>query len=126
MRIEFRDGLLFTTIKITYKGKEKQISNIVIDTGASHSLLTQDCVDEIGIRVSGEDEIVTSYGIGGKEHSFVKKVDKVEVGGYCIDNCSVDFTNYIYEDINGLLGLDILLGAGFIIDLEKLNMYLQS
>ena len=125
MRIEYRDGLLFTSIEITYRGKTKQISNVVIDTGASHSLLTQDCVDEIGIRVSGEDEIVTSYGIGGKEHSFVKKVDKVKVGEYCINNCSLDFTSYIYEDINGLLGLDMLLNAGFIIDLEKLNMYLQ-
>lgn len=126
MRIELRDGLLFTTIKITYKGQTKQIDNVVIDTGASHSLLTQDCVDEIGIRVSGEDEIVTSHGIGGKEHSFVKKVDKVEVGEYQTKHCSLDFTSYIYEDINGLLGLDILLGAGFIIDLEKLCMYLQS
>jgi predicted aspartyl protease len=68
MRIEFRDGLLFTTIKISYKGRVKQIDNIVIDTGASHSLLTQDCVDEIGIWISGEDEIVTSHGIGGKEY----------------------------------------------------------
>lgn len=125
MRIEYRDGLLFTSVKITYKGKIKQIRNVVIDTGASHSLLTQDCVDEIGIRVSGEDEIVTSYGIGGKEHSFVKKVEKVEIGEYCINNCSLDFTSYIYEDINGLLGLDMLLSAGFIIDLEKLDMYLQ-
>ena len=126
MRIEFRDGLLFTTIKISYKGRVKQIDSIVIDTGASHSLLTQDCVDEIGIWISGEDEIVTSHGIGGKEYSFVKKVDKVEVGEYSISDCSVDFTSYIYEDINGLLGLDILLGAGFIIDLKKLDMYLQS
>ena len=126
MRIEFRDGLLFTTIRIRYKGKEKQINNIGIDTGASHTLLTQASVDEIGIRVSREDEIVTSYGIGGKEHSFVKKVEQVEVGGYRIDNCSLDFTSYIYKDIDGLLGLDILLGAGFIIDLDKLNMYLQS
>ncbi|OLN27450.1 hypothetical protein DSOL_4527 [Desulfosporosinus metallidurans] len=37
----------------------------------------------------------------------------------------MDFTSYIYKDINGLLGLDMLLNAGFIIDLEKLNMYLQ-
>ncbi|MEA4849383.1 MAG: retropepsin-like aspartic protease [Clostridiaceae bacterium] len=126
MRIEYRDGLLFTTIKISYKGKAKQIDNIVIDTGASHTLLTQDCVDEIGIRISGEDEIVTSHGIGGKEYSFIKKMDKVEIGEYSISDCLVDFTSYIYEDINGLLGLDILLDAGFTIDLKRLDMYLQS
>ncbi|WP_242832374.1 hypothetical protein [Desulfosporosinus orientis] len=53
-------------------------------------------------------------------------MDKVKIGEYCINNCSLDFTSYIYEDINGLLGLDMLLNAGFIIDLEKLNMYLQN
>ena len=65
--------MLFTSIEITYRGKTKQISNVVIDTGALHSLLTPDCVDEIGIRISGEDEIVTSYGIGGKETFFCKE-----------------------------------------------------
>ncbi|WP_018883090.1 pepsin/retropepsin-like aspartic protease family protein [Paenibacillus massiliensis] len=48
----------------------------MIDTGASHTLISQDEVDDIGIQVGLEDEIVTSYGIGGKElhHSFVLNV----------------------------------------------------
>ena len=106
----------FEVLKSHVENDKEYIDNIVIDTGASHSLLTQDYVDEI----------VTSHGIGGKEYSFVKKMDKVEVGEYSISDCSVDFTSYFYEDINGLLGLDILLDAGFIIDLKKLDMYLQS
>ncbi len=126
MNIEYRDGLLFTSIEISYKGKSKIIENIVIDTGASQSLISQDCVDDIDIKVSGEDEITTSYGIGGKEHAFVKTIDKVQVGEFCLDNCSLDFTSFLYEDINGLLGLDILLNAGFIIDLKTLKMYLQG
>ena len=126
MLIEYRDGLLFASIKVTYEGKHKIIDNIVIDTGASHSLISQDCVDDIGIRVSGRDEIVTSYGIGGKEHAFVKKIDNIQIGEFCIDNFSLDFTSFLYEDINGLLGLDILIKAGFVIDLKKLRIYLQE
>ncbi|KKM12047.1 aspartyl protease [Clostridiales bacterium PH28_bin88] len=126
MNIEHRDGLLFTSIEVSYKGKSKTIENIVIDTGASQSLISQDCVDDIGIKVSGEDEIVSSYGIGGKEYAFIKRVDKVIVGEFAVENYSVDFTSFQYEDINGLLGLDILLNAGFIIDLKKLRMYLPE
>ena len=79
-------------------------------------------VDDIGIKVSGDDEIITSYGIGGKEHAFVKTVQNIQVGHFIAENIPFDFTNFPYTDINGLLGLDILLEAGFIIDLKNLNM----
>ena len=70
MNIEYRDGLLFTDIEISFKGKAKIINNVVVDTGAAQTLISQDAVDDIGIKVSGDDEVVTSYGIGGKEHAF--------------------------------------------------------
>lgn len=126
MKIEYRGGLLFTSIEIAYKGKNKKIDNIVIDTGASQSLISQDYVDDIGIKVSSDDEIVTTYGVGGKEHAFVKTVDSVRVGEFFKTSCSLDFMSFDYEDINGLLGLDILLDAGFIIDMKNLTMYLQK
>ncbi|MEC0372116.1 retropepsin-like aspartic protease [Paenibacillus chibensis] len=122
MQIEYRDGLLFTSIKIIFHGREKQVDNIVIDTGASHTLVSQDEVDDIGIRVSMEDEIITSYGIGGKEHAFVKKVDAIELGEYKIEDHSIDFTSFPYDNINGLLGLDILLTGKFNIDLNQLKL----
>jgi len=52
MKIEYRGGLLFTSIEISYIGRSKVIDNVVIDTGASHTLLSQEIVDDIGIRVS--------------------------------------------------------------------------
>ncbi|MBC8079573.1 MAG: clan AA aspartic protease [Gorillibacterium sp.] len=124
MRIEHRDGLLFTSIIIVYQGQTKQIDNIVIDTGASHTLISQDIVDDIGIRVSLDDDVVASFGIGGKEHAFVKIIDGIQVGDYKFSNISLDFTAIPYTDINGLLGLDILMNAGFVIDLKELIMHL--
>lgn len=38
MKIEYRDGLLFTEVTILFNGQKKTINNIVIDTGASHTL----------------------------------------------------------------------------------------
>ena len=82
MNIEYRDGLLFTEITVHFNKQQKVISNIVIDTAASHSLISQDEVDEIGIQVDMDDEIITSYRIGGKEHAFSKKIEAIQVGGY--------------------------------------------
>lgn len=86
MKIEYRDGLLFTSIEIKYMGKSKVIDNIVIDTGAAQSLISQESVDDIGLKVHGEDEIVASYGIGGKELAFVKTVDSIKVGSFSVNN----------------------------------------
>ncbi|WP_028548026.1 aspartyl protease family protein [Paenibacillus sp. UNC451MF] len=119
MKFEYRDGLLFTSIRISYKGITKTIDNIVIDTGASHTLLSQDEVDDIGIRVTADDEIVTSFGIGGKEHALIR------VGDFIMKDVAIDFTSFPYDDINGLLGLDILMSAKFNIDLNSLELRLQ-
>lgn len=118
--------MLYTSITLTYEGRSQEINNIVIDTGAAHTLLSSDCVDDIGIRVSHEDEIVVSYGIGGKEHSFTKEVDHVQVGTVVSDRCTLDFTSFQYENINGLLGLDLLMNAGFVINLKEMKMYRQE
>lgn len=122
MKIESRGGLLFTSVEITYSGKTKTVENIVIDTGASKSLISQDSVCDIGIRVEGEDEIVASYGIGGKEHAFVKHIDSISVAGFSMKEFQLDISDFLYEDINGLLGLDIMVEAGFIIDLKNMEI----
>jgi predicted aspartyl protease len=123
MHIEYRDGLLFTTITIHFNGYTKIINNIVIDTGASHTLLSQDEVDDIGIKVTLEDDIITSYGIGGKEHAFTKTVQAVGVGDFILRDIQLDFTSFKYHNVNGLLGLDILLNGRFNIDLNNLKLF---
>jgi len=49
MKIEHRDGLIFTTIAIYFRNKFKEISNIVIDAGVSIYMMAPDIVDDIGI-----------------------------------------------------------------------------
>ena len=122
MKLEYRDGLIFTKIELTYNNKTKTLDNIVLDTGATKSLISQEVVDDIGIRVSKEDKIVMSYGIGGKEPAFIKEIDKIMIGNFIHKNVSIDFSRIDYEDINGLLGLDLLMEGGFIIDLNQMEM----
>lgn len=131
MKLEYRDGLIFTNIEIVYKSNHKMINNIIIDTGASISLISPDAVDDIGIFAEAKDKIITSIGIGGYIHnSFEKEIDKIIIDNNEIEKVKLDFgiidTN---SEINGLLGLDILIGLKAIIDLDnmiiKFDWYLR-
>ena len=123
MNIEFRDGLLFTSIQITYNGVIKVIDNMVIDTGCARTLIVSEVVEEINIRVEPDDELIVCQGIGGTEVSFVKHIDLIKLENIEFKNKDIDFSNIDYEGINGLIGLDLLIEAGIIIDLDKLKMH---
>ncbi|NQX67510.1 hypothetical protein HQN90_15415 [Paenibacillus alba] len=70
------------------------------------------------------DEIVTAFGIGGEESCFRKLFDVVQLGTFHSENFKLDIGS-LHEklDINGLLGLDLLMDANIILDLAELIMY---
>lgn len=124
MAIDLRDGLLFTSLQLTYKGKKGFIKNVVIDTGASHSVFSPDSVKELGLEFEDHDQIVTSFGVGGKQYAFVKMVDKVEFGPFKVSGCNIDFSVIdLAGRVNGLLGLDLLLQVGAVIDIKNMLLY---
>ncbi|MEQ6377656.1 retropepsin-like aspartic protease [Bacillaceae bacterium S4-13-56] len=122
MKLDFVSHLLEVEMKISYKGQRKTIDKLVIDTGAAHTLISSDIVDEIGIYFENGDPLVSSYGIGGEEYSFRKTVDFIKLDNYEIPDMKLDFGNISDWGINGLIGLDILMNGQFIIDLGKLEL----
>ncbi len=122
MELELRNYLLETAMTISYKGKTMLIDKLVVDTGAAHTLISSDIVDQIGIYFESGDPLVSSYGIGGVEYSFRKSVNNIKIGAHKIQDIRLDFGNLDGWDINGLIGLDILMKAEFIIDLKKLEL----
>lgn len=89
-KMNFEDGLLYTTVKVYYKGRVKAIDKMVIDTGASHSIISTDALEEIGVSIEERDEIIVTVGISGKQFSVIKQVDAVEFNGFKIKNCKID------------------------------------
>jgi|SRR5690554_944586 len=120
IKLEFNHGLLFTTIKIKYRGKSKELSNILIDTGAAETIITPDIVEDIGLMIEREDIISAFYGVGGSLHIFFsKQVDEVVIDRTVLPGVKIDFGLVDPKgSINGLLGLDILTEIGAIIDFE--------
>ena len=125
MNIEYIDDLLQTSIMIRYKGHSLTIDHLVIDTGAAHSLISSDIAAQIGIHFENGDKLIRSFGIGGDEYSFRKLIDQVQLGDFIMDNVYIDF-GVFHEDIdqiNGLIGLDILKSGKMIIDLHQMEMH---
>lgn len=124
MKIDYLDGLLQTSVTLNYKGRALTIDKLVIDTGASHTLLSADIVADIGIYFENGDEIVNSFGVGGEESCFRKLFDIVELGSFQVESFKLDVGS-LHENlsINGLIGLDLLMAANLIIDLSELLMY---
>lgn len=122
MQLIYEDGLLLSTIEICYKGKSKLLSRVAIDSGASHSFINIDSVQEIGIYFENGDSLVRHYGIGGVEYSFMKKLDYVKIGEKTFPNVHIDFGTLQGFNIQGLIGLDILKSGEFVLDLKHLKL----
>lgn len=124
MDIQFRDGLLFTSIQISFGGVSKLIENVVIDTGAAETIISPDIVEEIGIIAELNDNVNSFYGVGGSLHNFFSKnVDEISLGKVELKKIKLDFGVIDPKGyINGLLGLDILIKIGAIIDLKCLTL----
>lgn len=124
MKIEFRDGLLMTSISLTFRGSNLMIDGVVIDTGAAETLLSPEAVERIGLVAEMGDTISSFYGVGGNFHSsFSKHVDKIKLGMVELKDIKIDFGVIDPSGrINGLLGLDLLMEVGAIIDLKNLTI----
>lgn len=75
-----------------------------------------------------EDRLVQYYGVSGSVHNaFVKNIDQIKVDAMSIENIDIDFGIVDTKgEINGLLGLDISMKIGAIIDLKNLTLYFSE
>jgi predicted aspartyl protease len=123
MDIQIRNELIFTSIKLIYKGVSKIIDK-VIDTGAAETIISPDIVEEIGVIAEPKDSVSSFYGVGGSLHNFFsKRVDEIVIENFTLKEAKLDFGVIDPSgDINGLLGLDLSVKAGAIIDLKRLKL----
>lgn len=124
-RLKIKDGLLYTSLKLSLHDKAIVMNDVIVDTGSFHTILSTDCIDQMEMELTDEDELVKASGYGGTvSYSVRKKIDKIECGDIVLENVKIDFGEIDPNDrINGLLGLDFLMSAGIVIDLVDLTMH---
>jgi len=125
VRIEYCNGLVLASLTVTYNGRTKTLDRMVIDTGAAHTIVVSDVVDDIGIAFKTGDRMNRSQGVGGADYAFEKTVDSLEFDGFRLTKKPLDF-GQVDWDINGLIGLDILMPGRFIIDLNAMEVYRKA
>ncbi|MCD2347846.1 retropepsin-like aspartic protease [Clostridium guangxiense] len=124
MKLEYKNGLLYTSIKLKYGSKIVEINNIVVDTGASFCIIEPSAIEMLGITISKDDEIETFYGVNGA-YSYVKRIaESIIIDKVTLNNVEF-YLGTIDENINGLLGLDVLIKSKSIINLNKMEIEIK-
>lgn len=124
-KLNVKNGLLYTSIKLTHEGNYVIIDDVIVDTGAFHTIITTDFLDELGAEFSNEDKLIEAFGYGGaSSYAVRKKINSISCGDIGLENFKIDFGEIDpNERVNGLLGLDFLREANIVLDLEELVMY---
>ena len=124
-QLRFKNGLLYADITLVHESKNIYIDDVIIDTGASHSIILPDFLYQNGIGFDNSDVLVVMSGIGGAEASaFRKRINSISIGDISLQDVIIDFGVVDPKDrINGLIGLDFLMAAKIIIDLDEMTAY---
>jgi len=122
MKMIFDGQLLTTSLTITYRGKKLQINDVIVDTGSSHTIISPESLEEIGVTYENGDEVYEAYGIGGTVPFYTKTMDIIQLDDFVIKDFQID-VGTLPNDHKGLLGLDILKQYKFVLDLDKLELY---
>lgn len=122
MKISYDGQLIFTSLNVTFRSNTIRIDDVIIDTGASHTILSPDILEEIGVKYEEGDSIYEAYGIGGSVPFYTKSIDQIEVDTLVLQNFEID-VGILPKNHKGLLGLDILKSHNFTIDLMNLEIY---
>lgn len=72
-KLECRNGLLYTSIELQQGGRKTIVDNVIVDTGASETIILTDYLEELDVPLTDDDELVKSSGYGGMVFSAIRK-----------------------------------------------------
>ena len=123
MKFVLQNGLPVIEARLTYKTQILALSHVLIDTGSAGSIFAADKAATIGISPDPQDAIYRIRGVGGSEFVFTRRIDSLAVGSLELHGFEIELgaMNYGFE-IDGILGMDFLLGAHAVIDLYQLEI----
>jgi hypothetical protein len=123
MKIRRAHGLAYVEAGVTFRGQSLHLPNIILDTGSASTIFAADRMLEIGVAPEPADAVRRIRGVGGTEFVFTKTLDRLVAGEIEVDGFEVEVGAMDYGfPADGILGLDYLLKAGALIDLQRLEL----
>ncbi len=125
VKIQFKNGLLYTSIELTHEGKSIIVNDVIIDTGAFHTIISPYYLEELQAEFTDDDILIEAYGYGGaSSYAVRKRIDTISCEHITLSDFKIDFGEIDPDEkVNGLLGLDFFRKAGIVLDIADLNMY---
>lgn len=72
----YKNGLLYASLFLCHDGKEVLVEDVIVDTGAYHTIIAPAFLEELDTELALDDEIVNAYGLGGGRCSSLRKKDR--------------------------------------------------
>ncbi|MDM8548910.1 hypothetical protein QUF72_02485 [Desulfobacterales bacterium HSG2] len=121
MKIEIRNGLAYTSVSLTYEGRQITLDNILLDTGSAGTIFSADKILDRGLHIEVYDRM---HRIQGTEFVFTKRIDRLCLGELQVSDFDIQVGAMNYGiDMNGIIDLNFLLQVGAHIDLKRLEIY---
>ncbi len=123
MNIRIEDGLPVVEIEIVYKGKEKILRSVLLDTGSSNTIFDVDSVVDIGLVIDTTGgKARRMYGVGGEsELCYEQEVANLLIEDYLLNKFIIQLgmtkENYGFDCI---LGVDFMMKNGVNLDFKNL------
>lgn len=117
VKLQLKSGLLYTSIEIEHKGKNIVVNDIIVDTGAFHTIISPDFLEELQAEFTNEDMLIEAYGYGGaSSYTVRKRIDTISCGDIRLNDFRIDFGQIDPDEkVNGLLGLDFFRESGIVL-----------
>ena len=124
MNIKLRDGLPFIEVDLVHDGKTLNLKNVLVDTGSASTIISTDIALGLGLGPSPDDELIRIHGVGGSEYVYEKSIEEIRLETTTISNLKVDVGAMDYGfEIDAIIGMNFLISAKLIIDIDKMNIY---
>ncbi len=124
MKIRIKNGLPYVKVSLSHERREMTFENVLLDTGSAGTVFSADSLSDIGLKLEVNDSLHRIRGVGGTEFVFSKSVSCLSAGELRVRDFEIEIGAMDYGfEIEGILGINFLLGVGACIDLAELEIY---
>lgn len=121
--IRIAHGLPFVIAAIRFRGQERTLQNVLVDTASAGTVFKTDILLEMGYTFDSNSRIRNLIGIGGEEAAVEITIDEVWVDDLRVGPMIIEIGALDYGfEIDGLLGLDFLLKTRTLINFDQLTL----
>ncbi len=113
-------GLPFVEAELVYRGRRLELKNVLLDTGSGGTVFSADHLLDLDLHFERGDPVHRIRGVGGAEFVFTKRIEALGLGRFQVEGFKIEVGAMEYGfEIDGILGMDFLLHAGAVLDLER-------